>query len=161
MSAGEKGTGPCGGLVNIESIRALTELLKEGGLGEIEYSVGDVKIRVVGRGGHSHPGFSFVGAGVSEGASSEGASPREVVTPKAEGHVVQSPMVGTVYLAPRPGAAPFVREGDAVEQGQTLMIIEAMKTMNSIAAPISGRVAEIYVANGSLVEFGSSLVRIV
>jgi acetyl-CoA carboxylase biotin carboxyl carrier protein len=66
-------------------------------------------------------------------------------------------MVGTVYLQPEPGAAPFVRVGDTVSEGQTLLIIEAMKTMNPIPAPRAGRILELLVADGQPVEFGEPL----
>ena len=71
---------------------------------------------------------------------------------------VKSPMVGTVYLAPQPGAPPFVKLGDKVGEGDVLLIIEAMKVMNQIRAPRAGRVAEIVVGDGSPVEFGQVLV---
>ena len=76
------------------------------------------------------------------------------------GDVVTSPMVGTAYLAPEPGAAPFVLEGDTVREGQTLMIVEAMKTMNPIPAPRAGKVVKILVNDGQPVEFGEPLLRI-
>jgi acetyl-CoA carboxylase biotin carboxyl carrier protein len=67
-------------------------------------------------------------------------------------------MVGTAYLAPEPGAAPFIKNGDKVTEGQTILIIEAMKTMNPIAAPRAGRVVQIFVANGDPVEYGEALL---
>ena len=70
-------------------------------------------------------------------------------------------MVGTVYVAPQPGAAPFVKVGDMVSKGQTLLVIEAMKVMNPLIATVSGRVAEIYAQNGVPAEFGEPLLRIV
>jgi acetyl-CoA carboxylase biotin carboxyl carrier protein len=72
--------------------------------------------------------------------------------------VVKSPMVGVAYVAPKPGDPPFVNAGDSVAQGQTLMIVEAMKTMNPIPAPHAGRVSSILVANGQAVEFGEPLI---
>ncbi len=69
-------------------------------------------------------------------------------------------MVGTVYVAPAPGSAPFIKIGDMVTEGQTLLIIEAMKTMNQIPAPRAGKVTQIYVQNGSPVEYGEALVLI-
>ncbi|MEL6198091.1 MAG: acetyl-CoA carboxylase biotin carboxyl carrier protein, partial [Pseudomonadota bacterium] len=74
------------------------------------------------------------------------------------GDAVPSPMVGTAYLSPEPGAAPFIAVGDTVSEGQTLLIIEAMKTMNQIPAPRAGRVSRILVANAEPVEFGAPLV---
>ena len=72
--------------------------------------------------------------------------------------MIASPMVGTVYLAPEPGAAPFVREGDAVSEGQTIMLIEAMKTYNPVRAPRDGTVARILVGDATPVEFGEELM---
>src|SRR5690606_42055388 len=80
-------------------------------------------------------------------------------TPSADDHpgAVKSPMVGTIYLAPEPGAAPFVRPGDMVSQGQTLLIVEAMKTMNPIGAPKAGKVVSVLVENEEPVEYGQPL----
>ncbi|WP_342672579.1 biotin/lipoyl-containing protein, partial [Caulobacter sp. SSI4214] len=76
----------------------------------------------------------------------------------ARGDAVKSPMVGTAYLSPQPGADPFVKVGDSVSAGQTLLIVEAMKTMNPIQAPKAGKVVEILVADAQPVEFGEPLV---
>ena len=78
-----------------------------------------------------------------------------------EGCLVTSPMVGTAYYASSPGAEPFVKVGDSVTKGQTVLIVEAMKTMNQIPAPVSGTVQEIVVSNGQPVEYGEPLLRIV
>ncbi|HEY9216647.1 MAG TPA: biotin/lipoyl-containing protein, partial [Phenylobacterium sp.] len=78
--------------------------------------------------------------------------------PAQRGDAVNSPMVGTVYLQPQPGADLFVKVGDSVQAGQTLMIIEAMKTMNPIPAPKAGKVVEILVEDGQPVEFGEPLI---
>jgi acetyl-CoA carboxylase biotin carboxyl carrier protein len=77
--------------------------------------------------------------------------------PRAAGDAVTSPMVGTVYLQPQPGADPFVKVGDMVQAGQTLFIVEAMKTMNPIPAPKGGRVVEILVSDAQPVEYGEPL----
>ena len=94
------------------------------------------------------------------------APPEPVTGPAAQaepvvkkGTIVTSPMVGTVYLSPQPGALPFVKIGDAVTDG-TLCIIEAMKTMNPVPSPVAGHVAEIFVRDGQPVEFGEPLMRI-
>jgi len=78
----------------------------------------------------------------------------------AAGVAIPSPLVGTAYLAPKPDAQPFIKVGDTVQEGQTLLIIEAMKVMNPIAAPSGGTVLEICVANGAPVEFDQTLVRL-
>jgi acetyl-CoA carboxylase biotin carboxyl carrier protein len=80
------------------------------------------------------------------------------VDPAEDPGVVSSPMVGTVYLQAEPGSAPFVKVGDTVSEGQTILIIEAMKTMNQIPAPRAGRIKRILVEDGSPVEFGAPLL---
>ena len=91
-------------------------------------------------------------------ASAPAAAPAAPEVPAApKGDLVKSPMVGTVYMAAQPGAEPFVKVGDKVTEGQTLLIIEAMKTMNTIAAPRAGVVRAILVADGQPVEFGQPL----
>lgn len=86
----------------------------------------------------------------------------EILLPKEEvrGRLVESPLVGVAYLAANPTEDPFVRVGDRVKKGQTLLIIEAMKVMNEVPAPCDGMVTEILVANEEMVEFGKGLVRI-
>jgi acetyl-CoA carboxylase biotin carboxyl carrier protein len=130
-----------------ELIRALADLLTETGLTEIEYAVGDRRIRVA-----RAPG----------GTAAALAAP---ILPAATGSIehpgaVKAPMVGTAYLAPQPGAPPFVRLGDNVTEGQPLLIIEAMKVMNQIRAHRPGRVAQIVIADAQPVEFGAVLMLI-
>src|SRR5258708_7000849 len=91
-------------------------------------------------------------AAASSAASAEASAPA-----RASGDVINSPMVGSVFLQPEPGAEPFVKVGDTVAAGQTLMIIEAMKTMNPIPAPRAGKIVEILVEDGQPVEFGEPL----
>ncbi len=91
----------------------------------------------------------------------ETQAPAETTDPGAEPGAVTSPMVGTVYLSPEPGAAAFVSVGDQVGEGQTLMIVEAMKTMNHIPAPRAGTVKRILVSDGAPVEYGAPLVVLV
>ena len=130
-----------------ELIRTLATLLTETGLTEIEYAVGDRRVRVARVPGGPTPAF---------------AAP---TLPPAAGSIehpgaVKAPMVGTAYLAPQPGAPPFVRLGDAVTEGQPLLIIEAMKVMNQIRAHRPGRVAQIVIADAQPVEFGAVLMLI-
>jgi acetyl-CoA carboxylase biotin carboxyl carrier protein len=146
-----------------EVIRKLAGLLAETGLTEIEYAVGDTRIRVA-RG----PSGAPVGAhGAAPHAATNGAAPLE--PPAAQkpltngtGHpgALTSPIVGVAYLAAEPGAAPFVRVGDIVSEGQTLLIIEAMKVMNQIRAPRAGRVASIFIEDAAPVEYGAPLMLI-
>lgn len=133
-------------------VRRLAELLDETGLTEIEYQNGNQRIRVV-RTPRGEVTVAPMPTPISPAAAptppaSEGPPPGAVV----------SPMVGTAYIAPEPGARPFVSVGDRVSAGQTLLIIEAMKVMNPITAPHAGTVSDILVADGRPVEFGEVLM---
>jgi acetyl-CoA carboxylase biotin carboxyl carrier protein len=144
--------------VDPNMIRQLSALLSETGLTEIEIERAGVRIRVAR---NAAPivttGTLPAPAPVREDQAASQATSAE---PKDKpGTVVTSPMVGTVYLAPEPGAQPFVKLGDRVKD-ETLVIIEAMKTMNPVPAPVAGRIAEIYVRDGQPVEFGEPLMLI-
>lgn len=147
---------------NIESgwIRELAAILDETGLTEIEIEKGDVRLRVSRAA--STPTQSVAAAAAPTAAApsapSESAPAAPSLSRASHPGAVPSPMVGTAYLAPSPGAEPFVKKGDQVREGQTLMIIEAMKTMNPIAAPRAGTVADILVSDAQPVEFGEPLV---
>lgn len=141
-------------------VRRLADILTDTGLTEIEVEQGGLRIRVARQ-------ISAVAAPVTYAVAPQGpapaAAPATAAAPAAPatepaGEAVKSPMVGTVYLQPKPGADPFVRVGDRVSEGQTLLIVEAMKTMNPIAAPRSGVVAQILVEDAQPVEFGEALV---
>jgi acetyl-CoA carboxylase biotin carboxyl carrier protein len=139
--------------IDADAVRDLAKLLKETGLTEIEIEHKGARIRV-SRGG----GVAVAAAAPAAAAVSAAAAP--AAAPAASGPVagaVPSPMVGTVYLSPEPGKPAFIAVGKAVKEGDTLFIIEAMKTMNAITAPKSGTVREITVADGSPVEFGQTL----
>jgi len=132
-------------------VRKLATLLGETGLTEIEYEAGEQRIRV-SRGG---------GATVAVAAPAPAAAPPAAKPAAAEGPpagAVTSPMVGTAYAAAEPGAAPFVKVGDKVSKGQTLLIIEAMKVMNPIPAPHAGTVQEILFGDARPVEYGEVLL---
>jgi acetyl-CoA carboxylase biotin carboxyl carrier protein len=132
-------------------VRKLAKLLEETGLSEIEYAEGDKKIRcAVSRGQVVHTAAPVAAAPVAAAAPSEPA--------KVNGTPVTAPMVGTVYLAPEPGASPFVKVGDKVKQGDTLLIIEAMKVMNPIKASKGGTIADILISDAKPVEFGETLL---
>ena len=133
-----------------ELIRSLALLLSETGLTEIEYAVGDRRIRVA-------RGLATEGQAAMSAAAAPNAAPGLLA-----GHpgAVASPMVGTAYLAMQPGAPPFVRLGDSVVEGQQLLIIEAMKVMNEIRAPLAGRITQILVADAQPVEYGAVLMLI-
>jgi acetyl-CoA carboxylase biotin carboxyl carrier protein len=140
-------------------IRELADLLNETGLSEIELEQKGVRVRV-SRGGTFYaaaaPALSAPLAPVSS-AAPVAAQP---AAPAVAADAVKSPMVGTVYRSPQPGAPNFIEVGTEVKAGQTLLIIEAMKTMNQIPAPRAGKVTQVYVQNGSPVEYGEALVLI-
>ncbi|GAB6053366.1 acetyl-CoA carboxylase biotin carboxyl carrier protein subunit [Magnetospira thiophila] len=140
--------------IESDMIRALAKLLDENGLTEIEYGTDHVQIRVARQmtvaaapthavGVHSGP-VGAPAAGGDDLADHPGA--------------LRSPMVGVVYTCPEPGAEAFVRVGDTVTEGQTILLIEAMKVFNPIPAPRSGRVTRILVSNGSPVEFNEPML---
>ena len=149
----------------LDLIASLAEILNSTGLTEIELDRRGVKLRVA----KQVTAVATVAAAPQHHAPVQHAHAAPVTTeapaaPKAptgdHPGTVKSPMVGTVYLAPSPGAANFVEVGSSVKEGQTLLIIEAMKTMNQIHAPRAGKVTAIYVQNGSPVEYGEPLVAI-
>jgi acetyl-CoA carboxylase biotin carboxyl carrier protein len=131
-------------------IRKLAALLTETGLTEIEYAIGDRRVRIARVPGG--PGSASTSVGVSPAATRS----LSVEHPGS----VKAPMVGTAYLAPQPGDPPFVRLGDSVAEGQSLLIIEAMKVMNQIRAHRPGRIAQILVADAQPVEYGAVLMLI-
>ena len=135
-----------------ELIRTLAALLNETGLTEIEYAIGDRRIRIA-----RIPG----GPGLATTPAVAALSPLPApAAPVDHSGAVKAPMVGTVYLAPQPGDPPFVRLGDAVTDGQPLLIIEAMKVMNQIRAHRPGRIAQILIADAQPVEYGAILMLI-
>jgi acetyl-CoA carboxylase biotin carboxyl carrier protein len=137
-------------MIDKDAIRAAAALLDELALTEIEYAKGDERVRVA----RAAPEIiaSVRPAPAPEAAA---ATPANVVDHPG---VVKSPMVGTVYLSPEPGAPAFIKAGDAVTEGQTLLLIEAMKTYNPVRAPRSGTVKRILVSDGRPVEFGEPLL---
>ena len=135
-------------------VRKLAALLKDTGLSEIEFESEGKRIRVNSGAGAGAVHFPVAGAAPVATAPAAPAA-------KAEGPpagALTSPMVGTAYLSPEPGAAPFVKAGDRVNKGQTVLIIEAMKVMNPIQAPVSGTVKDILISDGQPVEFGEALL---
>ncbi len=140
-------------------IRDLAALLKEVDLAEIEVEQDDFRIRVsrtAGGAPSAHVAVAGVPAPAAEPAA--GPSPPTVADPAQHPGAVPSPMVGTVYMAPEPGARAFIQVGDRVAAGQTLLIVEAMKHMNEVAAPRAGTVTDIFVEDGQPVEFGEPLM---
>jgi acetyl-CoA carboxylase biotin carboxyl carrier protein len=144
--------------IDARLVRRLAAILNDTGLTEIEVERGDLRIKVARNLTVAAAPQMYAAAPAPAGPA---AGPAPTATPQGvaeiEGDVVKSPMVGTVYLQPEPGAAPFARVGDNVSEGQTLLLIEAMKTMNPIPAPRAGRLLEMLVSDGQPVEFGEPL----
>jgi acetyl-CoA carboxylase biotin carboxyl carrier protein len=138
--------------IDHEAIRELAKLLDETGLTEIAVERDGVSIRVA-----RHSGGGRARAAESVAPTPVASTPLPV-DPAQHPGVVASPMVGTAYLAPEPGARPFVEVGTVVKTGEPLMIIEAMKTMNQIPAPRPGTVIQILVDDGQPVEYGQPLM---
>jgi acetyl-CoA carboxylase biotin carboxyl carrier protein len=136
-------------------VRKLAALLKDTGLAEIEFESEGKRIRV-NTGAGATPMHIPVAAPAPAAAPAAAAPAAKTEGPPAG--ALTSPMVGTAYLAPEPGAAPFVKAGDRVNKGQTVLIIEAMKVMNPIQAPVSGTVKDILIADGQPVEFGEAMM---
>jgi acetyl-CoA carboxylase biotin carboxyl carrier protein len=140
-----------------DAIRALAAVLAETGLTEIEIAEKDSRIRVVRAAAQTAPlpTAPLPATQAAPGAFTAGASEPE---PASHPGAVLSPMVGVVYLSPEPGAPPFITVGQSVEAGQTLLLIEAMKTFNQIRAPKAGTIGRILVANSTPVEYGEALL---
>jgi len=145
--------------MDIRKVKKLIELLEESNVAEIEIHEGEESVRI-SRMPATLPAQAVVQAAPAVAMAAPAAAPQETaaVEPAApEGHAVTSPMVGTFYEAPSPGARPFVEVGQQVGIGDTLCIIEAMKMLNQIEADKAGTVAAKLVENGQPVEFGQSL----
>ncbi len=149
--------------INSDAIRQLAKLLEETGLTEIEVAEGEKFIRV-NKGGVSTPHHHGTSAPATMPMGNDPAAPQQAnTTPTpatAESHpgAVTSPMVGTAYMSAEPSSPAFVKKGDTVNEGDTVMIVEAMKVMNPIKAPSSGTVTQILVKNEQPVEFGDVLM---
>jgi acetyl-CoA carboxylase biotin carboxyl carrier protein len=153
--SGAEGDSPHGEAFDVRLVRDLADVLNETGLTEIEVERGGLRIRVA---------KTLVAAALPTAIpatlvapAAQTPDPSAASPPKSAGDAVKSPMVGTVYLQSQPGAPPFVRVGDRVSQGQTLLLVEAMKTMNPIGAPRDGVLLELLVADGQPVEYGEPL----
>ena len=135
--------------INKKIIEELTNYLKEFNLSEIEYGEGSTKVKV---------SRSINTSAISGISPSEAKKKQEVI--ESSGSNVTSPIVGTAYLAPEPGAKKFVEVGQKIKKGQTIMIIEAMKTMNHVPSTLDGTVSKILVKDGEPVEFSQPLISI-
>ncbi len=154
-----------GGAIDTRLVRRLADILKATDLTTIEVEQGDLRIRVareiVVQQAAAVAPVAMAPAPVAAAhvPAAAPAAPTETAAPaRAAGDLVKSPMVGTAYLQAQPGNPPFIKVGDTVTAGQTLIIVEAMKTMNPIAAPRAGKVVEILVGDAQPIEFGQPLV---
>jgi acetyl-CoA carboxylase biotin carboxyl carrier protein len=145
--------------IDARLVRRLAAILNDTGLTEIEVERGDLRIKVARAAAPAlaAPAAVYAAAPAAAPPAAAASIPAARAEPEIEGEVVKSPMVGTVYLQPEPGSAPFVKVGDMVAEGQTLLIVEAMKTMNPIPAPKAGRLLELLVTDAQPVEFGEPL----
>jgi acetyl-CoA carboxylase biotin carboxyl carrier protein len=157
--------------VDIEQLERLLEFMAEHGLEEFEYSRGDFNVRLK-KAGTRGGEFAYVAPAVPAHAVAHVgtvpaatvvpamAAPVAAVPPAEQLHIIKSPIVGTFYAGASPEAGPFVKVGDAVEAGQTVCIVEAMKLMNEIEADMAGEVVRVLVENGHPVEYGEQLFAI-
>jgi|SRR5579883_819870 len=147
--------------MDTEFIRKLAKLLEETNLGEIEMAEGDRKIRVArptAAVAAAAPVMAAPVAAVPVPAAAAAAAPAGGADLAKHPGAVKSPMVGTAYLSPEPGKPTFVNVGDKITAGQTVLIIEAMKTFNPIKAPKAGTLTQVLIDNGQPVEFGQPLM---
>ena len=140
-------------------VKALADILDEAGLAELEYETDSVTVRL-SRVTGAPAAVAAIAAAAPAPAHAAAAAPADTSAADAASHpgAVLSPMVGTAYTAPEPGADAFIEVGAKVKKGQTLLIVEAMKVMNPITATSDGTVTQIFVQNAQPVEFGEALV---
>ncbi|MBW0450056.1 acetyl-CoA carboxylase biotin carboxyl carrier protein [bacterium M00.F.Ca.ET.228.01.1.1] len=155
--------------MDLRKLKTLIDLVSESGISELEVTEGEGKVRIVKNAPpvYVQPSASYApqqlpqavpaNGGEAAAAAPAAGAPATPAAAAPQGHVVTSPMVGTFYRAPSPGADPFVQVGDTVKEGQTICIIEAMKLLNEIESDKSGVVKEILVENGQAVEYGQPL----
>ena len=149
--------------MDLRKIKTLIDLLEQSGISELEVKEGEESVRIARHPtGANAPIMTYAqppaALPAAPAAAPAPAAPAAApAKPVSKGHPVKSPMVGTFYRAPSPGAKPFIEVGQTVKQGQTLCIIEAMKMLNQIEADVSGVVTEILVDNGQAVQFDQPL----
>lgn len=148
--------------MDLRKLKKLIDLVEESGIAELEITEGEEKVRITRQASGqnviyaSHP-MQHIAAPASPSVAHAAPAAEPVVAPEAEGHAVKSPMVGTFYRTPSPGAKSFVEVGQSVSAGDTLCIIEAMKLLNEIEADQSGVIKAILVESGQPVEYGEPL----
>ena len=149
--------------MDLRKLKTLIELVESSGIAELEISEGEERVRITrslppGTPSATAQGAQMIAPAAAALASSQATSGAVAAQADSEGHVVKSPMVGTLYRSASPGAKPFVEIGDEVQVGDPLCIIEAMKLMNEIEADRAGVVKAILIENGQPVEYGQALV---
>ena len=143
--------------MDLRKLKKLIDLVQESGIGEIEITEGEEKVRISRQSSVAAP-MMMASPGMQPAMVAVPAAGAPVLAPaQPTGHTLKSPMVGTFYRAPSPGAPPFVEIGQSVSKGQTLCIIEAMKLLNEIESDASGTIKAILVENGQPVEYGQPL----
>jgi acetyl-CoA carboxylase biotin carboxyl carrier protein len=146
--------------MDLRKVKALIELVQQSGIQELEIKEGEESVRISRSGGVAQHLMAYPQGMPALMASPLAAAPAAapaIEAPVEEGHIVKSPMVGTFYRSPSPGAPPFIEVGQSVNEGQTLCIIEAMKLLNEIESDAGGVVKKILVENGQPVEYGQPL----
>ena len=138
-------------------VKELADILDKSSLAELEYETDTVAIRLSRVTGAAPAVTAAPAVSAPATTTPAPAEPSSTANPADHTGAVTSPMVGTVYTGPEPGAAEFIAEGDTVKAGQTLFIVEAMKVMNPITAPSAGKVTKIFVQNAQPIEFGEAL----
>ncbi len=148
--------------MDLRKLKTLIELVESSGIGELEIQEGEERVRITRGVAPGAPASAaapvYATAAPLAAAAPAPAAEAPAAPAESEGHLVRSPMVGTFYRATSPGAKPFVEVGDAVQVGDTLCIIEAMKLMNEIEADKAGVVKQVLAENGQPVEYGQPLV---
>ena len=148
--------------MDLRKLKKLIDLVQESGIGEIEITEGEEKVRI-SRASTSAPmmmaapQMQHLALGAAPGGAAPAAPAPAAAAAEPKGHTLKSPMVGTFYRAPSPGAPSFVEVGQSVSKGQTLCIIEAMKLLNEIESDVAGTIKAILVENGQPVEYGQPL----
>lgn len=142
--------------MDLRKLKTLIDLVSESGVAELEITEGEDRVRIVNRNGAA-PVQVHQPVTVAQPMPVPVPAPEAAAAPQQTGTPLTSPMVGTFYRAPSPGADPFVKVGDTVKKGQVVCIIEAMKLLNEVEADMDGTVKEVCVENGQPVEFGQSL----
>ena len=146
--------------MDLRKLKKLIDLVEASGIAELEITEGEEKVRISRAGAPHAPAIAVVTPAAAPAAPAVAAPPAggEPAAAPSEGHVLKSPMVGTFYRAPAPGAKPFAEVGQTVNEGDTVCVIEAMKLLNEIEADRSGVIKAILVENGQPVEYGHALM---